>query len=180
MSRPDIANAVREVAQHFHNASRNYWNAVRRILKYLKHTRPKGINYKKGDSLILKVDFDCDFARREEDRRSESGVVVMRAGATVPWFQRTPRCVKLPTTESEYISMGDRAKQRLLILFAVSFVHGAKHAEKCGSGFPGQSCGAFKLANNPRSFADRGTSMFFIIFFGKWPKKDDRDRTLRI
>lgn len=95
MSRPDIANSVREVARYSHNPSRSHWNAVRRILKYLKHTRLKGITYKKGEGLNLKVYADSDFARREEDRRSVSGVAVMCAGAAVSWFSRTQRCVTL-------------------------------------------------------------------------------------
>lgn len=44
MSRPDVSNAFREVARYSsHNLSRRHWNAVCKILKYLKLTRLKGI-----------------------------------------------------------------------------------------------------------------------------------------
>ena len=100
-------------------ARRSHWNAVRRILKDLKdlkHTRLKGITYKKGEGPNLKVYADCPFARREEyNRRSVSGVVVMCAEAAVSWFSRTQRCVTLST-----VVLGDGIKGELFIRGLIS------------------------------------------------------------
>lgn len=55
ISRHDIANTVREVTRYSRNPRRSHWNAVPRILKYLRHTRLRRITYKKGQGLDLKV-----------------------------------------------------------------------------------------------------------------------------
>ena len=84
-----------------------------RTLKYLKHTRTRGLTYEKGKAKELVVYTDPDFASKEEGRRSVSGVAVMCAGAGVAWFSRAQRCVTTSTTESEYIAMGDGVRKGL-------------------------------------------------------------------
>ena len=43
MTRPDIVNTVRQFARYLDNLCRRHWNAAMRILKYLKHTRTRGL-----------------------------------------------------------------------------------------------------------------------------------------
>ena len=93
MSRPDIANAVREVTRHAHDPSRKHWDAVKRILKFLKHTRTLGLTFEKGKGLDLVAYSDSDYARDEQDRRAVSGAAIMCSGACVSRFSRTQRCV---------------------------------------------------------------------------------------
>ena len=42
--------------------------------------------------------------------RSVSGGAIMCAGACVCWFSRTQKCVTLPTSEAEYVALGDSVK----------------------------------------------------------------------
>ena len=45
MTRPDVANAVREVARQAHDPAPRHWKAALKILQYLKGTRDVGLNF---------------------------------------------------------------------------------------------------------------------------------------
>ena len=55
MTRPDISNAVREVARHTQDPSMEHWRAVVSILKYLRRTRALGLVFVKGRGSDLEV-----------------------------------------------------------------------------------------------------------------------------
>ena len=77
MTRSDIANAARPVARHSHNPCERHWKAAGKILAYLNSMRDLGITYKKGEELSLSIHTDDDYASKETDRSSISGVTVM-------------------------------------------------------------------------------------------------------
>ena len=99
-TRPDISNAVREVARHAHDPSLRHWEAALKIVQYLKGTRELGITYKKSPLSQLVAFADSSYAESKQDRRSVSGGAVLYAGGVVSWFSRTQHCVTLSTTES--------------------------------------------------------------------------------
>ena len=81
-TRPDIANAVRNLSKFLACYDESHWKQAKRVLRYLKGTK----------SLCLKIDCsdqvgafqvqaycDADFAN-DEDRRSISGFLVMFQG----------------------------------------------------------------------------------------------------
>ena len=122
-----------------------------RILKYLKHTRTRGLTYEIGKTQQLVVYTDSDFASKEEGRRSVSGVAVMYAGAAVAWFSRAQRCVTTSTTESEYIAMGDGAREGLFVHQVLSFMdRGFKSTDFL---ILADNQGAIRLGTNPHSSA---------------------------
>ena len=83
MSRPDITSAVRDVARHSSSPTAEHWQAVVRILQYLKGTRLDGLVLGKDYSTDLHVYADSDYARDPEDRRSILGAAIMFGGAAV-------------------------------------------------------------------------------------------------
>ena len=76
MTRPDITNAVRAVARYAHAPTERLWQAIMKILSYLIGTRSLGITYVRGLGLSLNVYADADYASKESDRRSVSGIAV--------------------------------------------------------------------------------------------------------
>ena len=146
-TRPDISNAVREVARHAHDPSEKHWRAVLRIIEYLRGTRDKGIVYKRSPACRLVAYADSSFAENKQDRRSVSGGVVLLARGAISWFSRRQHCVTLSTTESEYVALSDVAREVVLLRGLVDFL------------MPGQqrgvvtvledNDGAVKLASNP-------------------------------
>ena len=122
-----------------------------RILKYLRHTRTRGLTYEKGKTKELVVYTDSDFSSKEEGRRSASGVAVMYAGAAVAWFSRTQRCVTTSTTGSEYIATGDEARESLFVLLVLSFMDPGFKSKDFQILADNQ--GAIRLWTNPHSSA---------------------------
>ena len=149
MSRPDIANAVREVARHAHDPFRKHGDAVKRILKFLKHTRSVGLTFDKGKGLDLVAYSDSDYARDEQDRRSVSGAAIMCSGACVSWFSRTQRCVTTSSTEAEYVAMGDCVKEALFIRNVLAFIDPTEKGKLLLVKEDNE--GAIRLANSPSS-----------------------------
>ena len=72
-SRPDIMFSVCMCARFQANPKESHLSAVKRILRYLKHTPSIGLWYPKGASFTLLGYSDSDFAGCRVDRKSTSG-----------------------------------------------------------------------------------------------------------
>jgi hypothetical protein len=114
-TRPDIANAVRNLSKFLSCYDESHWKQAKRVLRYLKGTK----------SLCLKIDCtgqvgafqveaycDADFAN-DEDRRSISGFLVMFLGSCLSARSRKQTMVTLSTAEAEYIALSDVVKELL-------------------------------------------------------------------
>ncbi|CAM9474333.1 unnamed protein product, partial [Sphacelaria rigidula] len=114
VTRPDIANSVRTLTRQLHDPCERHWEAVMKVLKYLNETKEFGLTFTKGHDR-LSVYCDVDYAKKETDRRSVSGVAVMYGGVVVSATSRTQHCVTLSTTEAEYVAMAEGAKEGLFV-----------------------------------------------------------------
>ena len=114
MTRPDIANALREVARHSHNPEEEHWNAVLKILSYLRGTKVPGLRFTQGQGLGVSVYVDVDYAKKANDRRSVCGATVT-CGVCVCWKSTTQRCVTSLNTRAEYVACGYAIKEALFV-----------------------------------------------------------------
>ena len=96
-TRPDIANAVRAVARYCTAPRAIHWKTALGILEYINGTSEYGITFQRGalSGISLEVFANADYASKATDRRSVSGGVIMYGGASVCWFFRTQKCVRL-------------------------------------------------------------------------------------
>ncbi|CAB1106812.1 unnamed protein product [Ectocarpus sp. CCAP 1310/34] len=100
-SRPDVSFAVRAVAHHAHAPAKRHWDAIQKILGYLKGTRDLGITYQRGSGLGLTVYVDASYANTD-DRRSVSGLATTVGGTVISHGSKTQSIVSLSSTEAEY------------------------------------------------------------------------------
>ena len=106
MTRPDIANAVRAVARQVHDPAERHWRAVKKVIAYLNKTEYLGLVFvKDGDRKLSVYYVDADYANKDNDGRSLSGVAVMVGGTVVNASSTTQHCVTLSTGEAEYAAM---------------------------------------------------------------------------
>ena len=77
MTRPDIVNTVRAVARQAQNPAERHWRAVRKIIAYLNKTKDLGLVFVKDGDRKLSVYVNADYANKDNDRRSVSGVEVI-------------------------------------------------------------------------------------------------------
>ena len=122
MTRPDITKAVRAVARYAHEPTERLWQAIMKILSYLNRTKSLGITYVRDSGLSLNVYADADYANKDNDRRSVSGVVVTLRGTVVSHASKTQRVVSLSTSEAGYIAAEDGVKETLFVCAVLSFI----------------------------------------------------------
>jgi hypothetical protein len=95
-TRPDIAYAVHQAARHTYIPRASHYVAIKRILRYLKGTRTKGIYFKPDDSDRFDYYVDADFAglfsvedgQQSIAAKSRTGYVNMYSGVLVLWVSK--------------------------------------------------------------------------------------------
>ena len=151
MTRPDITNAVRAVARYAYKPTERLWQAIMKILSYLNGTKSLGITYMRGSSLSLNVYPDTDYANKDNDRRSVSGIAVTLGGTVVSHASKTQRVVSLSTSEAEYIAAGGCVLEASFVRAVLSFIA----PETCGASIKvlEDNQGTKALIENPLSSA---------------------------
>ncbi|KAJ4744662.1 Gag-Pol polyprotein [Rhynchospora pubera] len=102
-TRPDICYAVSLVSRFQSNPGFAHWQAVKRILRYLKNTSDYVLCYQ-GRSLDLVGYSDADWAGDLDERKSTSGFIFMLGNSVISWASKKQTCVALSTMEAEYIA----------------------------------------------------------------------------
>lgn len=83
-TRPDIAYALSQVAKFCENPTEVHWQAVKKIMAYLKNTAGIGFCFYSSsyDNQLLAFS-DSDFAGDHDTRRSTTGFVLMLNGGPI-------------------------------------------------------------------------------------------------
>ncbi|CAK9829675.1 Retrovirus-related Pol polyprotein from transposon TNT 1-94 [Anthophora retusa] len=146
VSRPDIEYAVNQASQFIANYGRGHWEAVKRILRYLKGTIDYGIVYGNSGSDRQLIGYtDADYAGCTDTRKSTSGFIFLLNGGAVSWSSQKQRVVALSTTEAEYIAVATGTKEAIWLRRMISEL-GYK-SDKVAMYVDNQS--AIKLTGNP-------------------------------
>lgn len=113
-TRPDIAHAAQKLARFCSNPGPGHWNAVKRVLRYLKGTRNHGIRLGGTDSNEpLAIYSDADWGEDRDTRRSTSGYAAYCFGSLVSWSSKLQSTVALSTLEAEYMAASHALQQAL-------------------------------------------------------------------
>lgn len=100
--RPDIIFAVDVVSQYKHTLHQPHWDAMYRILRYLKSSPGKGILYTPSSSLSV-IDYsDADWAGNPHDCRSTTGYYTFITGNLVTWKNKKQHVVARSSVETKY------------------------------------------------------------------------------
>jgi hypothetical protein len=115
-TRPDIANAVRELSKMLDCTNEAALKELRRVIKYVLDTRGQGLliaptNEGSDDILNLTVYCDSDYAGDKETRISVAGYIMYLCGAPISWRSKAMKSVTLSSSEAEYVSLSEAAKE---------------------------------------------------------------------
>lgn len=113
-TRLDIAQAVGAVSRFMANPGKEHWNAVKRILRYLKGTSDVALCYG-GSECIVRGYVDSDYAGDLDKRKSTTGYVFTLAGGAVSWVSKLQSVVALSTTEAEYMAATQACKEAIWV-----------------------------------------------------------------
>ena len=105
-SRPNIMFSVCMCARFQANPKEAHWIAIKRILRYLKHTSSIDLSYPKEARFQLVGYSDLDCAGCKIDRKSTSGGCHLLGRSLVSWTSKNQNSVALSTAEAEYIATG--------------------------------------------------------------------------
>jgi len=85
VTRPDISFAVSMMSQFLNSPCENHWNAVIRIVKYIKGSPGKGLLYGHNNHTKFVCYSDVDWAGSSSDRRSTFGYCVSIGDNLISW-----------------------------------------------------------------------------------------------
>ena len=114
-TRPDIAYGVGLVSRFMSLPSKEHWQAVKWLLRYLKGSGKLGLFYSKprNNQIELKGYCDADFAADLDRRRSLSGYVFTIGENVISWKSSLQHIVALSTTEAEYVALTEAMKEAI-------------------------------------------------------------------
>ncbi|KAM7488098.1 hypothetical protein LguiB_025582 [Lonicera macranthoides] len=111
VTRPDIAYAVHVVSQFMSAPRSTHFDAVLRILRYLKGTMFYGLHYSSRSSLVLRAYSDADWAGDPTDRRSITGYCFFLGDSLLTWRSKKQSVVSRSSTEAEYRALADTSQE---------------------------------------------------------------------
>jgi len=83
-TQPDIAYAISPPSYYTHNPSKEHWDALFRLLKYLRGTMDWCLHFSKFHA-VLDGFCDANWASDNDEVSSTSGYVFTRGGGTISW-----------------------------------------------------------------------------------------------
>jgi len=105
ITRLDLSYAVGVVSQFMQTPQKPHLDAVRRILRYIKHTLQCGIFYEAKSPLQVHGYTDADWAGNVLDRRSTNGFMFSFGSGAVSWSNKKQPTFGLSSMEAKYKSV---------------------------------------------------------------------------
>jgi hypothetical protein len=161
-TRPDCLFAVHQCARFSSNPKLSHERAIKRIIRYLKGTKDKGIILRpdkdKGIQCYVDADFAGGYSVETSDEPvsvfSRTGYVVYYFGCPVVWVSKLQSEISLSTVEAEYIALSQSMRDLIPLLDQIKemdIVYGSNTSKpivKCTL-FEDNN-GALELATRPR------------------------------
>lgn len=123
ITRPDIAFAVNRVCQYMHKPTIIHWQAVKRILRYLKGTIDQCLHFKPTQATSLLAYSDAGWISDTDDSRSQYGFAIFHGPNLISWTSRKQRVVARSSTEAEYRSLAYTAAELIWIKQLMTELH---------------------------------------------------------
>ena len=159
-SRPEIAFTVSYLARFMQNPGPAHWEAVKRVIRYLKGTKDAKLTIGLGGTFEWAQEDRCDRQGLEgfsdadrnsqEHRHAISGYVFTIDGGAVSWNLRKQSLVSLSTTESKYMAVMHASKEALWIR---AFLSDVFHPLMCPVLLYCDNMSAIAVANNDKYHA---------------------------
>jgi len=83
LTRPDIAFTVHKLSQFMHKPTQLHWQAVKRLIRYLKGTIYHGLSLTRSTSTTLSAFSYSNWAGNPDDRTSTTAYILFLGGNVV-------------------------------------------------------------------------------------------------
>lgn len=122
ITRPDISYSVNTVSQFQQRPTTDHFQAVKRILRYVKGTLDYGLTFSAGLPSILGYS-DADWARCLDTRRSTYGYAIFLGPNLISWSAKKQPTVSRSSCESEYRALANTSAELLGICNVLRDLH---------------------------------------------------------
>ncbi|GKC61502.1 zinc finger, CCHC-type containing protein [Tanacetum coccineum] len=102
-TRHDIAFTVGKLSRYTSNPGTQHWQAIQRVLKYLKKTMDYRLMYTAYPS-VFEGYTDASWISNTEDNSSTSGWVFLLGGGAISWDFKKQTCITGSTIEFEFVA----------------------------------------------------------------------------
>ena len=144
-SRPDIAYAVIRLSQFSSRPELHHWDALKRILRYLKGTIHATLVLGQRSDTYLEGYFDAAYADNG-DKRSSGGYVFLFYGSLVSWSSKVQRSIAVSTVEAEFVAASEAGRETMWIRSIAADIHDVVQPV---TNLYGDNTGTLALAKNP-------------------------------
>ncbi|CAL2246291.1 unnamed protein product [Prunus armeniaca] len=109
-TRPDLAYSVSRLSRYTSNPGHDHWEALIKVLRYLKYTQDYGLHYTRYPS-VLEGYSDTNWISDSTETKSTSGYVFTLGGVAVSWKSSKQTCIARSTMESEFVALDKAAEE---------------------------------------------------------------------
>ncbi len=102
ITRPNLSYVIRVVSQFMQTPRKPHLDAVRRILRYIKHTLQCGIFYETKSQFQVHGYTYADWAGNVSDRRSTNGFMFSFGSGAISWSSKKQPTIAFSSTEAKY------------------------------------------------------------------------------
>ncbi|GKV49950.1 hypothetical protein SLEP1_g56671 [Rubroshorea leprosula] len=102
LTRPDISFAVSRLSQFMHKPTDVHWQALKRVLRYLRGIASHGILLRPQQSLSIHAFSDANWAGDRDTCLSTTGYIVFLGGNPISWRAAKQHAVARSSNEAEY------------------------------------------------------------------------------
>ncbi|GJT39969.1 zinc finger, CCHC-type containing protein [Tanacetum coccineum] len=107
---PDIAFVVGKLSTYTSNPGTQHWQAIQRVLKYLKKIIDYSLTYT-GYPSVLEGYIDASWISNAEDELSTSGWVFLLDGGTISWAFKKQTCITGLIMKFEFVALAAAGKE---------------------------------------------------------------------
>ncbi|KAL4032484.1 hypothetical protein IC575_005562 [Cucumis melo] len=109
-TRPDIAYVIGLLCRFTSRPSLEDWNAIERVMRYLKKTQNLGLHYNKFPT-VLEGYNDADWNSLSDDSKATSCYIFNIAGGAVAWKSKKQTILAQSTIELEMIALAAASEE---------------------------------------------------------------------
>nr|GEU44490.1 zinc finger, CCHC-type [Tanacetum cinerariifolium] len=109
-ARPNIAFAVGKLSMYTSNPGIQHWQAIQRVLKYLKKTIDCNLIYT-GYPSVLEGYTDSSWISNTEDNSSISGWVFLLGVCEIAWASKKQTCITSSTMKYDFVALATAGKE---------------------------------------------------------------------
>ncbi|GJT04725.1 RmlC-like cupins superfamily protein [Tanacetum coccineum] len=107
ITRPDLSYAAHCLSQFSHSPRTPHFDALIKVLRYIKLCPGQGLHFPTHSSLQLKAYCDSDWANCPTTRRSITGFCIFLGPCLISWQSKKQSVVARSSTEVEYRALAD-------------------------------------------------------------------------